>query len=251
MQFLSIALLTLCALPQGTEPPTTEQVEATVADLKEAFAKGEVEERIEAVAKASSVPDKEVAKWVARGLSDSDETVVVAAIESLRFMDHPAALDQLHGTYKRDRKLRSHETLAGALLRAIGQHGDPSSIPVLADAPFSTINNPAIRARILGLGNIRDEQSVEELMGLMKKVSRHELQPFMGEFRLALMRLTGHDEGKSVDLWMKWWNNNKRTFEVAEQPPKLPRVEQVRWDDYWGNEMPRQRSKKRGDRGDD
>ena len=248
---LSFALLALCAQPQVTDTPSTDQVKATVKAVEEALHKGEPADRIAALAKASSVPDTAVAEAVAKALKDRDESVQKAALESLRFMDHPEALDALHSCYKKNSSLRKSDSLSGVLLKAIGQHGDSSSIKVLSDSPFSTVNGAAIRARILGLGNIRDKQSVEELVALMKKVSRRKIEPFMGEFRLAMLRLTGQDEGRSVDLWMKWWNNNKRTFKVAEVAPKMPRRDQEEWDDYWGNMAPRERSKKRGERGGD
>lgn len=248
---LSLALLTFCALPQETDTPSTDEVKATVEAVEKALSKGETADRIAALSEASSVPDTAVAKAVSKALRDKDESVQKAALESLRFMDHPEALKALHDCYKKNTSLRKNDSLSGVLLKAIGQHGDSSSIKVLADSPFSTVNGAAIRARILGLGNIRDKRSVEELVGLMKKISRRKIEPFMGEFRLAMVRLTGQDEGKSVDLWMKWWNNNKRTFKVAEVAPKMPRRDQENWDDYWGNPRRRERSQKRGDRGGD
>ena len=248
---LGLALLTLCAAPQDTDVPSADKVKATVEAVEEALARGEPEERIAALVEASSVPDAAVAKAVAKGLRNKDATVQTAALQSLRFMQHPEALSALHHCYKTNRSLVKDDTLSGVLLKAIGQHSDPSSIKVLADSPFSTVNHGAIRARLLGLGNIRDKRSVEELVALMKKVSRRKIEPFMGEFRLAMLRLTGHDEGRSVDLWMKWWNNNKRTFKVAEVAPKMPRRDQEDWDDYWGNDARKQRSRKRGDRGGD
>jgi len=248
---LGLALLTLCAAPQDPDVPSADTVKATVEAVEEALAKGTPEDRIEALANASSVPDAAVAKAVAKALRNKEASVQTAALQSLRFMRHPEALAALHSCYKSNKSLAKDEALSGVLLKAIGQHADPSSIKVLADSPFSTVNNGAIRARLLGLGNIRDKQSVEELMALMKKVSRRKIEPFMGEFRLAMLRLTGHDEGRSVDLWMKWWNNNKRELEVAKVAPKMPRRDQENWDDYWGNDTRQERSRKRGDRGGD
>jgi len=248
----SLATLAALALllPQDT-PPSEAEVTAAVERLETAFEKGKSPERISAIRESASVLDPGVVDWIDRGLRDRDPEVQAAAIEALRFMDFPAALDALHACYKRDRKLVKHEELGGALLKAIGQHGSPSSIPILSDDPFSTQNHKAIQARILGLGNIRDEQSVEELMGLMKKVGRQKAQPYMGEFRLALMHLTGVDQGKSLDLWIKWWNGAKKDLELPAQPPLLPKQEQMRWDYYWGIERINERDERRRDRGDD
>jgi len=250
---LSTALVTLglLALPVQDPPPSAERVAATVEALREAFSNGEAPERIEALGEASSVPDAEVCKWVAKGLADKDHRVQLAAIESLRRLDHPAAVEALQSGYEHRKELREDEDLGAALLKAVGQHGSPDSIEFLADDLFGSKERAAIRARILGLGNIRDVRAVEELMGLMKKASRRNVQPYMADLRLALLHLTGHDEGRSIDLWMTWWTEHKRGFELPETPPKLPRMDQLAWDYYWGNEIVRERPQKRGERGDD
>jgi hypothetical protein len=238
------------APPQDSPPSEAEVAEATER-LELAFQKGGSPERIEAIGAASDVLHADVVEWIDKGLRDKDPEVQAAAIETLRFMDFPAALEALHACYKRDRKLMKHEELSGALLKAIGQHGSKSSIEILGDDAFGSRNHKAIQARILGLGNIRDPESVEELMGLMKKVGRHKAQPYMGEFRLSLMVLTGVDQGKSVDLWIKWWNDAKRDLVVSEKAPKLPQKDQTRWDSYWGNERQYERDQRRRKRGDD
>jgi hypothetical protein len=247
---LLTTVLTVAPAHQDREP-SEEQVKAAVAALEEAFGKGKSPERIAALQAGAQVLDAAVIEWIGKGLKDRDAEVQKASIESLRSMPHPDALAALHKSYKRDKKLLAHEELGPALLRAIGQHGSESSIEVLADNPFSPRNHKAIQARILGLGNIRSNESVEELMGLMVKVGRHKAQPYMGEFRLALMRLTGADNGKSVDLWTEWWNDAKKHLEVSKEPPLLPKGEQRQWDHYWGNPRKHERGKRRGDRGDD
>lgn len=239
------------AAPLQDSPPTEEEVAEAVEQLELAFKKGKSPERIAAIGASSDVLHVDVVERIDKGLRDKDPEVQAAAIEALRFMDFPAALESLHACYKRDRKLMKHEELSGALLKAIGQHGSKTSIAVLSDDPFSSRNHKAIQARILGLGNIRDPESVEELMGLMKKVGRHKAQPYMGEFRLALMALTGVDQGKSVDLWIKWWNDAKRDLVVGEVAPKLPQKDQNRWDYYWGIEREYERDERRRKRGDD
>jgi len=237
---LLTTLLTACPparIEQANQEkaPSAEQVTEAVDALEKAFKKGKSPERIAAVEAGSGVLDAEVIEWIAKGLTDRDPAVQKAALESLRFMAHPAALDALHKSYKRNKKLLEHEELGAALLRAIGQHGSEKSIDVLSDSFFKPLNHKAIQARILGLGNIRANESVEELMAMMAKVGRHKARPYMGEFRLSLMRLTGSDNGKSVDLWVSWWNKAKRKLEVSAEAPLLPKADQKRWDSYWGN----------------
>ena len=250
---LLTTLLTVAPPVQAEQksPPSAEQVTEAVDALEQAFKKGESPERIAAVEAGTGVLDAKVIDWIAKGLTDRDPEVQKAALESLRFMAHPAALDALHKSYKRNKKLLEHEELGAALLRAIGQHGSEKSIDVLSDSFFKPLNHKAIQARILGLGNIRANESVEELMAMMAKVGRHKARPYMGEFRLALLRLTGSDNGKSVDLWVSWWNKAKRELEVSPQAPLLPKADQKRWDSYWGNPKKYEREQRRGDRGED
>ncbi len=229
------------------QAPTEEQVAAAVATLEEAFKKGESDERIAALQAGAKVLDAEVIDWIGKGLRDRDTEVQKAAIESLRFMAHPEALAELHASYKRDKKLLKNDELSGALLKAIGQHGSETSIAVLSDSPFSIRTHAAIQARILGLGNIRTNESVEELMAMMAKVGRRKAQPYMDDFRLALVRLTGSDNGKSVELWFDWWNDTKKTLKVSKEPPSMRDLDQRRWDSYWGIQRKRKRDKQRGD----
>jgi hypothetical protein len=250
--FLSAVLcLAIPARAAQQPPPSPDEVKAAVAELTEAFTKGKSPERIEALTKGSRVVDARVIEWVAKGLDDKDLKVREAAVEALRFMPHPDSLAALHALARRDKKLEKEPELLAKLYKAIGQHGNADSIELLADNPFGALDHKVIEARVLGLGNIRDPRSVEQLIALMRVAGRHKLQPFMATFRLALMRLTGVDQGLSQDLWMGWWNEHKDKLEVAKVAPPMPKDLQLRWDYYWGNEVQRERGKKRGDRGDD
>jgi len=251
LKLVLTAAMAISLLPQEPRVPEPSEIEAALTRLREAFKQGDAPERVSAIEAATSVLDGDVIAWIARGLRDSEPSVVTAAIESLRYMDHPDALVCLHAMYKRDKKLRKDEEMLVRLLKAIGQHGSTSSIPVLNDSPFSSPYARVVQARVLGLANIRDKDSLEALMGLMKLAGRHQIQNHMRSFRLALMVLTGTDEGQSQDAWMSWWNDNKRKLVVDPKPPALPKDLQEQWDTYWGNPMVRERGKKRGDRGND
>ena len=73
------------------------------------------------------------------------------------------------------------------------------------------------------------------------------------DYKPELMRgdVTGEDQGESRQLWIRWWNENKKTFEVPEKAPRLPKKVQERWDYYWGIYHKKDRGEKREDRGDD
>jgi hypothetical protein len=71
----------------------------------------------------------------------------------------------------------------------------------------------------------------------------------MENLRVALMVLTGVDQGTSQDAWMAWWNDHKKTLEISPTPPALPRSIQNRWNEYWGLRGPVERRTRRTDRG--
>jgi len=226
--------------PYGwVEKPSPEQVKAAVDDLKAAFASGNDDEIIAAIEANEKINDPEVVRWVAKGLSRKKASVQIAAIDALGWMKGKDALRQLHRLYHRDRSLNKKEDVFAALLKAIGRHGDKSSIEVLSDSPFKGLTVESGRARILGLGNIRDRRSVDELVKGLRysgdSRGRKSKDPvFMDDFRLAFAVLTGVDCGASRDAMDAWWRENKKGFKMAADRPPLPPDLQARWAHYWG-----------------
>ena len=206
-----------------------------------------------AIQGAAEVRCEEVATVLARlGLRHADRGVAMASVQALGMLDHPAALKQLHSLSKRDRKkLAKDPELSVSLVKAIARHGNADSISYLARDLFGAKDPSIAHARIVALGGIRSTRSVEELMGLMRGSARHKVQPYMKDFRLALVVLTAVDAGESQDLWMSWWSDNKKTLKVPAKPPVLPKDLQRRWDSFWGNQRQYERQKRRGERGDD
>lgn len=261
---LSLILATplLLAIPPAQdrepehEPPSKERVEAAVTALTEAFRtydKKRPAPTVGAIQGAAEVRSAEVVAVLARrGLRHADPEVAMASIQALGMLDHPAALKQLHSLSKRDRKRLAKDPERGiSVVKAIARHGNPDSIPYLTRDIFRAKHHAITRARIVGLGGIRSTRSVEELMGLMRGAARHEVQPYMKDFRLALVVLTAVDQGLSQDLWMSWWNDHKKDLRVSAKPPVLPEELQGPWDRYWGNRRKYVRQKRRGERGDD
>lgn len=261
MPELAVALLVCLpapALAQEEAPyeePDPKVVEKALADLEEAFDDKELtaEGRAQAIQLNAYIPHEDLIEFFADTLKDWKELEPrQAAVEALRYSPHPDALEALHTRWKRDKKkLKKEPELAAAVLRAMAQHGKEESIDYLADDLFSIKTRAAVRARILGLGHVRAERSVEELMGIMKSARRNSIQNYMTDFRVSLMVLTGADHGLGQNEWIAWWNDNKKTFEVREKPHLLPKKEQYAWDRYWGYDRMENRGKKREDRGDD
>ncbi len=257
MHSLLLALpLVLPLLQDPTPAVDPERVAATVARIEEALDGGveAAQERQAALRAATEVPAPEVVDALERAFrykgDDADE-VKQAAIQALRFLQHPDARVALEKTFRKNRAIRKHETLSGAILKAIAQHRSPESVDLLADDPFETRSYPATQARIRGLGMIRSRASLEALLRLMRSTDQRSVDRHMGDFRLALMVLTGTDQGPSSAAWLRWWSDHDDDFEVAPTRPPLPRAETRRWVEYWGLEADYGRTKRREDRGDD
>ena len=233
--------------------PRPERVRAAVEALERAFDAETTAQVASGIQAAADVAAPEIVALLAdRGLEDERQAVARASLEALGRLRCDEALEELHAYLKREKKAlhkREKQALFPALLQAIARHGAEESIPLLVDDLFRTPGKEIVRARVLGLGNIRARGSVEELMGFMRKVDRRKVQPHMTEFRLALMILTGVDHGTDQDRWVAWWNEHKKTFAVPEKAPLLPEALQNRWNRYWG--LPREyaRQKRRTERG--
>jgi hypothetical protein len=223
-------------LPGG---PTPEQVKATVDELKSAEKSTKVDEHIAAIGRASAVEDPDVVRALDSGLYDKDEAVKIATIKAFGHMQTPDALQSLHRLAK-SKKLEKDSKPLAALYRAIGMHGDRSSVEVLAADIPSNLDVAVVRSRIYGLANIRHIDAVEALIKAMNLGNPlpGEDSPFMPDVEVALARLTGTDQTTNKSLWQEWWNKNKKDFRVAPTPPELPRALQEKWDDFWGNDLP-------------
>jgi hypothetical protein len=249
---LSLGLLLPAPAGQDAEPapgPSDEQVEAAVGELDAAFKSKDTAACVAAIGTAMEVVDPRVIKSVAAGLKDKQPAVRLATFDALGRMAHEDALKELHRHYKSNRKkLRDDAPAFAALFKAIGRHGDASSIEVLADKPWDNIDAAVIKARIYGLGNIRDVAAVEELFSMMNKGKPlpGEDAPFMPDFRVALVRLTGTDQTTNKTLWQDWWRKNKKGFEIVEQPGDMPRDVRLAWNDYWGLEDEQERNDRAG-----
>ena len=251
--FLLAVSLLLPAARQDEDhrPPDPERVKSAVQDLREAFSKGDAAARIQAIEASSELLDPEVIAGIDKGLRDEDENVRAAAVTAFRTMDHPAALKALHQELERNKKLELASDHVVSVIKAIGEHGSNESVAVLTKDLFSYGDHKVITARILALGNIRTTASVEALFDLMKLAGPRKVQPYMSEFRLALLVLTGADQGPSQELWVRWWNDHKKELTVLPEPPQLAKPDARRWYAFWDRYPKEERQEKRGERGGD
>ena len=66
---------------------------------------------------------------------------------------------------------------------AIDQKGSPTSIELLSDSPWSTMDAQVLQARILGLSRICTKDAVKALTDLMETGGVNKLQPLHGRLR--------------------------------------------------------------------
>jgi len=246
--------LALCAVPfQDDEPPLPdpEVVEAALEDLEEAFDSEDPEVRAAAISRNSLVDHPDLIDFLLDAFDDESDSVVEQCIGALRYLEHEDALEGLHRAYRRDKRIRRAPELYASLIQAIGQHQAEESIDHLKDDVFKDPQRAVIRARVLGLAHIRTQDSLEATIELMRRAGDKRIQPYMREFRLGLMVLTGVDHGLSQPGWIAWWNENKREFELPEEQPRLPRQEHETWNRYWGYQYDMGRGTRREDRGND
>lgn len=246
--------LALCVCPvQDDEPPlpSRETVEAALEDLEEAFESDESEVRAAAVERNSLVDHPDVIEFLLDSFDDESEEVVAQCIGALRWLEHPDALEGLHAKLRRDKRLRRNHELYASLIQAIGQHASEDSIELLKDDLFKIEERAVVRARVLSLAHIRTPDALEAVMGAMKKAGERKVRPYMPEFRLALMVLTGVDRGLAQQEWVDWWNDNKREFELPEEAPSLPRTQSQQWNRFWGYDYDMGRGTRRENRGND
>jgi hypothetical protein len=212
-----------------------KRVQAATAALDQAFKDGKSADKIEAIQKTMGVVDGAVIERIAKGLRDRDVAVKQTAIDALGRMKHPESVKTLNSYYQSEKQtLLKDEVTFPLLLKSIGRLGDPSSVAVLSDSPFSSKIFPSIQARLYGLGNIRTVESIDELVGFMKLGAERDFQALMPEWRVALVHLTGTDHGgESIQLWEKWWRENKKEFKLPEEPQPMSPDLQTKWDSYW------------------
>ncbi|HTE06742.1 MAG TPA: HEAT repeat domain-containing protein [Planctomycetota bacterium] len=224
--------------------PTPDQVKATVDEVRAAERSSKVDERVAVIGRAGSVEDPDVVRALEDGLYDKDAGVQLATIAAFSRMQTPEALVALHGLARTRRMVRDGLPLA-ALYRAIGRHGDRSSVEVLLAGVPGVTDPEVVRARIYALGNIRAREAVQALVSdldLGTPPAGQEL-PLMEDVRVALARLTGTDQSADRKHWQDWWDRAKGDFQISPVPPALPPELQGKWDAFWGSDLAGMRPK--------
>jgi hypothetical protein len=250
MRWLPVLMLASAAFADSPYPqvadPSPGVVKAAVEALNEAFKGKDTAAQISAIRSQGGVNADEVVHALAKGLRSKDKGVKIEAMHALGWHPGHEALKQLHRLYRRERKIIAEDEDAfAALFKAIGRHGDKSSLTVLGDHPFTGLTPEVAEARILGIANIREKQSVESLMkgmrltteesGGRRRGSVETKSRGMRYFRPALCVLTGEDMGELDEDWQRWWRENKNKFKISPaRPASAPADVKGYWEAYWG-----------------
>ncbi len=221
--------------------PAAADVEAAIAELQTAVKEGDELSSLEAVRKVGLLVSPEAVEALERLHRARSTAVVAASLEALGYMPMKEAVKALNGLYRRYSQLRDDEYMLPVLLKAIGRHGDPSSVEVLSNKPLKNLTHASGTARILGLARIRENASVEALMkgmtlggsDIRRRATIVGAPRFGAEFQLALSVLTGQEIGPVKVPWLDWWRDAKKTFKVDAVRPKISPDLVAAWESYW------------------
>lgn len=248
------ACLLLLPAQEERKAPSPEDVKRACVELEDALRGKDEKALARALQAAQDVDHAEVVKRVTKALADERASVRLAALQALRFLDVPEALSELHRLAKDKKRLREPD-LGAALLRAIGEHADPGSVTLLAREPFDPPRGDCVKARIYSLARIRTRESLEGLLAMVATTAQgnypRPITPYLDDARLALVILTGTDQGKDPARWEDWWRANRKDHVLPERMPELPRELAEQWAEYWGLGRPSGRGERREDRGNE
>ncbi|MEM8883392.1 MAG: HEAT repeat domain-containing protein [Planctomycetota bacterium] len=252
MRSVITGLLVLASLAAAQDARPTDEV---VKDLKEAFKTGDETIIDAAIRGSATIEDDAVIKQIARGLRHKSLAVRKVSIDTLGRMKSNTALKELQRLYFGNRSLSKNPSLFALLLQSIGRHGDKSSIRVFVDSVFRNLTLESGRARLYGLGNIRDDDAVEELIKLSRKAGGRQrgsgIQSewrgvFQKDFHAAIFILTGEDFGRGTQDLEKWWRTwrKKDAPRVPAERPEVPPDISDLYEKYWGKNYYRDAKKK-------
>jgi hypothetical protein len=179
-----------------------------------------------------------------KALRHEDAEARFQAVNALGYMRHPDALAVLVKTLARDdQALRADPPSYANVIRAIARKGDKAMIPLFVKDLFASPELGVIRARVLGLANIRTRESVDELILMMRSAAPERVMEVMLEMRTALFLLTGVDKGLSPELWLSWYDDAKDSLTVASRMPETMEPEVRRtWNNFWGADVAKRRN---------
>lgn len=250
------------------QPPVDEEAVADLVErLEELLGDRQAapEDKIELIWEAVELPHEDVVDALEEGLDDKQQEVRLATLDVLGLIDHEDAMKLLAKLARKDKKLQDDEELAAQLFKSLGRYGVEKNMDLFTKNIFASKGSKVVQARLLSLGKIRSEDAVEELISLMNSAAgigagkgkgngggARSKVAHMDEIRMSLYALLEEDAGSSRNDWQKWWNDNKRDFEVSEEEGDLEGPLGRKWGQYWERttrKRDRDRDEEDGERG--
>ncbi|MEM9380617.1 MAG: HEAT repeat domain-containing protein [Planctomycetota bacterium] len=235
---------------EGQRAKRDAEAKAAAEAIRKGLSAQEVNARRAALLESSEIVHPTVIAEVAKALGDESVEVRRTAIEVLGLMRHGDARKALEGYARKEKRALAKDVETSvALYRSIGRQRSASSVKALLKRALEEESYEVRRARVWAAAYQRSPEALEGILYAMKKSDTRRLRGRMRELRPALVHLTGTDQGADPARWLAWWSENRKTFEVPTEPPKIPGDMGTQWRRFWGEERQYERRKKRGDRG--
>lgn len=152
-----------------------------------------------------------------KGLKDKDLAIRALAARTVGAMRCRKALSSLTRALKPNAR---NTDVYLALIKALGDLGDPKAIPHLSkdfwNQKDAAAGIRAAQAKITALGYIRSKKAVDALIDMLYVADPLAMMAVAGHMQASLKRLTGEDFGMNRDAWRGWWKKNERKFKLEE-----------------------------------
>jgi len=249
--FVLLAFVTLPAPAQrrpdpAPEKPSKEALDAFVKEIK-AATKADPADLRDLLERALWMDDPAVARSIARFLEHTDAVVQGNAIRALRYQQNEKALDVLIWAMKRKSIIKDDDANI-AIILGVGQHGKKKGIAALTEGIARMRNKKILDARTTALAHIRRPEAIGAAIRMIRMAGRRGGRKGGGDrnrdrreprgIYLTLFLLTGERLGSDPVAWKKWWDENRRGFEVSESPLGLTERQDRKWKRTWAPPVP-------------
>lgn len=226
------------------------EAKAAVGAIRKGMREKEVNARRAVLLESAEIVHPTVIAEVAKALDDESVSVRRTALDVLGLMRHERSLKALQAyARKEQRALAKDVDTSVSLYKSIGRQRDASSVKMLLKRALDEETFEVRRARVWAAAYQRSPEALEGILDAMKKTDTRRLKGRMRELRPALIHVSGVDQGADASQWLVWWSENRKTFEIPTDPPKIPGDMGELWRRFWGEEREYERRKERGDRG--
>jgi HEAT repeat protein len=185
-----------------------EEVKKLVEDFKLELKNPDSMARVDAVRQVGRIRHTDIAKAIAKALTDKDPAVRKTAAEALAYQADKATMKALCKTLPLN---KGKPDVQAAILKALGAIGDWRALPAVTKDLMRPGQPEVTKARIVALGNIRHRDSIQNLIDFMQRWGRA-MRDYAKPLQESLKKLTGKDFGRNRNAWKAWWDRSKKTW---------------------------------------